>query len=208
MTCDLFAAGSGLVALPLPDGELLYAESVPLPDEPGALLRQLIDETPWRQETITLWGQSHLQPRLSAWYGDPQAIYTYSGMTLTPLPWTPLLSATRASVEGLAGHRFNSVLLNYYRDQNDSMGYHSDDEPELGDQPVIASLSLGAERPFLLKPKAGGAARAVKLVLKSGSLLVMQGNTQRNWKHGIAKERHPCGPRINLTFRAIVGQRP
>lgn len=207
MSLDLFDTEAQLITIPLPGGDLQYAESVPLLGDPEALLRRLIIEIPWRQETITVWGKSHLQPRLVAWFGDSRAPYTYSGISLSALPWTPILSGIKESVERLANNRFNSVLLNYYRDHRDSMGYHSDDEPELGERPVIASLSLGAERPFVLKPKDGRISRPVKITLKSGSLLIMKGSTQKNWKHGIGKESRPCGPRVNLTFRQIMEAR-
>ena len=108
-------------------------------------------------------------------------------------------------VEAIAGTEFNSVLLNFYRHHRDSIGLHSDDEPELGRQPIIASLSLGEERTFVLKHKTRKDLKSVRLKLASGSLLLMKGETQRYWKHGIEKEKHPCGPRINLTFRRICG---
>lgn len=168
------------------------------------LLTELIEATPWRQDKITVFGKQYLQPRLVAWYGDEAVSYTYSGLSLVALAWTDALIAVKRRIESVAGHRFNSVLLNYYRDQRDSMGMHSDDEPELGEQPVIASLSLGEERTLVLKHKYRKDVDTVKLPLASGSLLVMKGDTQRHWKHGIHKERRQCGPRVNLTFRAIV----
>ena len=123
---------------------------------------------------------------------------------MEPLPWTDTLAKVRAVVQDLADERFNSVLLNYYRDHRDSMGIHSDDEKELGPTPVIASLSLGATRTFVLKHKARPELKPVRLELPSGSLLLMKGLTQKNWKHGIDKQSRPCGPRVNLTFRRIV----
>jgi alkylated DNA repair dioxygenase AlkB len=185
----------------LPDADLLFFPQVELGSPYAGLLQALIDTTNWRHEEITVYGKSYLQPRLSAWYGDLS--YSYSGIRLEPMPWTPTLLDLKSRVEALTGHEFNSVLLNYYRDQNDSMGMHSDDERELGPQPVIASLSLGDERRFLLKHKTRGDLKTVKLALPAGSLLLMRGDTQQYWRHGINKEKHPCGPRINLTFRAI-----
>ena len=138
-----------------------------------------------------------------AWYGDSNSIYTYSGIKLAPLPWTDLLLQIKRRVEAAAVSSFNSVLLNYYRDNRDSMGFHSDDEPELGLRPTIASLTLGDERRFVLKHKRNGFVKPVRLRLASGSLLLMKGDTQQYWKHGIAKETRVCGPRINLTFRRI-----
>jgi len=187
--------------LPLADADLLFWRQVDLGRQYDSLLQELIKSTDWRQEEITVYGKSYLQPRLSAWHGDLS--YSYSGIRLEPLPWTPTLLDLKARVEALTEHEFNSVLLNYYRDQNDSMGMHCDDERELGPQPAIASLSLGDERTFLLKHKTRRDLKTVKLALPAGSLLLMQGDTQQYWRHGINKERHPSGPRINLTFRAI-----
>lgn len=187
--------------LELPDADLLFWRRVELGMPHGSLLQTLIDDTEWRQDRITVYGKSYLQPRLSAWYGD--LAYRYSGIRLEPRAWTPTLLEIKARVEALTGEPFNSVLLNYYRDQNDSMGMHSDDERELGRQPAIASLSLGEERTFLLRHKTRKDLKTVKLTLPPGSLLLMQGDTQQYWRHGINKERQSCGPRLNLTFRSI-----
>lgn len=187
--------------LPLPDADLLFWRQVDLGRPYHSLLQALIDTSDWRQEEITVYGKSYLQPRMSAWHGDLS--YSYSGIRLEPLPWTPTLLDLKTRVEALTEHQFNSVLLNYYRDQNDSMGMHSDDERELGSQPAIASLSLGDERRFLLKHKTRKDLKTVKLALPAGSLLLMRGDTQQYWRHGINKETRPCGPRINLTFRFI-----
>jgi alkylated DNA repair dioxygenase AlkB len=191
----------------VPDADVRWLQRLELPEPDDAVLARLIEETPWHQETITVWRRTYLQPRLTAWYGDAGARYRYSGLDLEPLPWTDLLSALRAAVEGAVGASFNSVLLNYYRDRSDSMGLHSDDEPELGPEPVIASLSLGATRTFMLKHRRRRDLDPVRLPLASGTLLVMQGSTQRNWKHGIAKQARPCGARVNLTFRRILPRR-
>ena len=195
-----------LVKIPMQDAEVSYQSEFVLASDRAAILRHLIAEVPWRQDNIVIWGKLHSQPRLVAWYGDPDCSYTYSGTTLSPLPWTNPLLDIRSRIESLTATTFNSVLLNYYRDNRDSMGFHSDDEPELGKEPVIASLSLGEERTFVLKHKVNKLAKPVRLRLESGSLLLMKGETQRYWKHGIAKESRPCGPRINLTFRRIVSQ--
>ena len=188
--------------LPLPDADLLLWRQVDLGRSYESLLQELIDTTDWRQEQITVYGKPYLQPRLSAWHGDLS--YSYSGIRLEPRPWTPTLLAIKARVEALTGQAFNSVLLNYYRNQSDSMGMHSDDERELGQQPAIASLSLGEQRTFLLKHKTRKDLKTVRLDLPPGSLLLMRADTQRHWRHGINKERKPCGPRLNLTFRAII----
>ena len=208
---DLFdGSGEVPVRLALAAAEVDYhARFDAWPAAPDAMLRELIDHIPWQQQTIRIAGQARLQPRLTAWYGDPGTRYTYSGLTLDPAPWTPLLAKIRASVEAVSGYAFNSVLLNHYRDERDAMGMHSDDEPELGERPVIASVSLGAVRTFVVQPRKGRAAEgasAFRLPLASGSLLLMAGDTQRNWKHGVDRERTPCGPRINLTFRRIIAR--
>jgi alkylated DNA repair dioxygenase AlkB len=200
---DLFSAGQELEPIPIRDAEV-YCLPQFLPIETAhTIMRQLIDEIPWRSECIVIWGKTFRQPRLMAWYGDAGKDYAYSGIHLKPLPWTRVLLDLKSRVEAVVGMEFNSVLLNYYRDQRDSMGLHSDDEPELGEQPVIASLSLGEERVFIFKHKTDKALKPVRLKLAPGSLLLMKGETQRHWKHGINKETRPCGPRVNLTFRRI-----
>jgi alkylated DNA repair dioxygenase AlkB len=149
-----------------------------------------------------------LQPRLTAWYGDATARYSYSGLDLTPQPWTPALLALRTQVEQATGVTFNSVLLNLYRTGQDSMGWHADDEPELGPEPVIASISLGATRRFRLRPRHSQQLphAPLGLDLPSGSLLVMRGTTQQHWQHAVPKTARPVGPRLNLTFRTIHAQ--
>ena len=151
-----------------------------------------------------MWDKTYLQPRLVAWYGDEGASYEYSGKRYEALPWTPLLLDLRERVEGAAAVRFNSVLLNYYRDQRDSVAMHSDDERELGSEPVIASLSLGETRTLVFRHKSDRAQKTMRLPLESGSLLLMKGPTQRCWQHGVPKETRPCGPRVNLTFRQVL----
>ena len=197
---DLFSSGSALLPIPIEDGELAMLSQLPLPLTNAEVLARLVEETPWRADTIVVYGKRHLQPRLTAWYGD--ARYTYSGLTLDPLPMTPLLAQLHAAVETVTGHRFNSVLLNYYRNGSDSMGMHSDDEPELGPQPVIASLSFGAVRTFILRHRFNK--RTVKIDLSDGSLLLMSGSLQTYWMHGINKTTRAILPRVNLTFRYIV----
>ncbi len=186
--------------MPLEDGALAFLARLPLAQDGAHIMAQLIAHTHWRCETITVWGKRHPQPRLTAWMGD--AAYRYSGITLAPAPFSPLVQTLRQAVEAASGQRFNSVLLNYYRDGRDSMGMHSDDEPELGARPVIASLSFGATRSFVLKHKTSG--RTVKIDLGDGNLLIMFEETQKNWLHGIPKLSRPCGPRLNLTFRNII----
>jgi alkylated DNA repair dioxygenase AlkB len=196
---DLFSTSAELLRIPIDDGELYFMQQLPLGHSNAEIMQRLRDETAWKAETIFLFGREVQQPRLSAWYGE--ARYTYSGRSFEPLPFTSLQLEIKQAVEAATGKRFNSVLLNYYRDGQDSMGFHSDDEPELGPQPAIASLSFGATRTFVLKHKKRP--QTVKLDLTDGSLLLMTGKLQHCWRHGINKERKPCGPRINLTFRLI-----
>ena len=141
-------------------------------------------------------------PRLEAWYGDEGASYTYSGLAHEPLPWTHELHELRSRVESETGASFNSVLANLYRDGNDSNGWHADDEDELGAEPIIASLSFGTPRRFLLRHRASR--ETVELALNPGSLLVMRGLTQQCWQHSIPKQRAVHQARINLTFRRVV----
>jgi alkylated DNA repair dioxygenase AlkB len=191
-------------AIDLPDADLLFLERVDLGGDRDELLQELIEATPWQAEDIVVFGRTYPQPRLVAWYGDAGANYTYSGVRHDPLPWTATLQRLRERIQTLAGSPFNSVLLNYYRDGRDSMGLHADDEPELGPEPVIASLSLGAERKIVFQHRQRRDVDNLNLPLPHGSLLVMRGATQRHWKHGIRKLRRPCGPRLNLTFRRIL----
>jgi alkylated DNA repair dioxygenase AlkB len=203
-TLDLFDLPTEWETVPMPDAEVRVLSSFYCKPETGAFMRRLLEETPWRQETITLWVKQHLQPRLTAWYGDPGRGYAYSGVVLEPLPWTETLSHIKTDVERATGCRFNSVLLNLYRNEDDSVGWHSDAEPELGPHPAIASLSFGATRTFRMRHKSRKEQKQVALDLADGSLLLMAGPTQRHWQHAVMKERSHCGPRINLTFRTIV----
>lgn len=190
----------------LPGGELDYYPEMALPWAPETLFDTLKRELAWRSESITLFGKQMLQPRLIAWYGDAGASYGYSGKRHEPQPWTACLSELRQCLESQLDTRFNSVLANLYRDERDSMGLHADNEPELGAQPVIASLSLGETRVFRLRHVHDRSLKPLRLALPSGSLLVMRGDTQQNWKHEIPKSTKPCGPRINLTFRYVAPQ--
>lgn len=193
-----------LEQVPIPDGELLFQSRCDLGADPDALFEQLMAETAWREETITVFGKTHPQPRLIAWYGDAAARYTYSGIQHDPLPWTASLAAMRDRLQATTGANYNSVLLNLYRNERDSMGLHADDEPELGPEPVIASVSLGEQRSIYFQHRHRRDVKNLNLPLPSGSLLVMRGATQCNWKHGLRKLTRPCGPRINLTFRWII----
>ncbi|MEN3278665.1 MAG: hypothetical protein V7631_4455 [Massilia sp.] len=197
---DLFPPSATLVPIPIEDGVLALQQQLALPYSNEDILKRLLAQTPWRAETVVVFGKRHLQPRLTAWYGE--ASYTYSGLRLEPLPWTPLLGELRAAVEAACGARFNSVLLNLYRNGRDSMGMHSDDEPELGPEPLIASLSYGTARTFILRHKRNK--QTLRLPLGDGTLLLMAGTLQQNWLHGINKSARALGARLNLTFRYIA----
>lgn len=179
-------------------GTLEYHEAFFGKDEADALFESLKTETPWKQERSRM-GPF---PRLTAWYADAGLKYSYSGVTHEAISWTPTLLEVRKRVEKGSGVPFNSVLLNFYRDGQDSIGYHSDAETELGVNPVIASISLGAVRQFVLKHVKKREKR--KIDLAHGSLLVMGGTCQQHWVHGVPKTKTAVGQRINLTFRHIV----
>lgn len=159
-------------------------------------------EVPWEQHRLRVFGREVASPRLSCWIGDADAVYTYSGTRFEPRAWTPALTELRDAVSIQCGEIYNSVLCNLYRDGRDAMGWHSDSEPELGAAPVIASLSFGAARRFRLRHKRDRALR-VEFDLAPGSLLLMAGATQRNYRHDLPRTARPVAPRINLTFRRI-----
>lgn len=163
---------------------------------------QLQHEIPWQQDDITLFGKTHPQPRLTALFGNEGKPYSYSNIVMQPHRWNPLLTFIKEEIEKVSGVTFTTVLLNYYRDGKDSNGWHADNEKELGTNPVIASVSFGAERFFHLQYNLDKNIKQ-KILLEHGSLLLMQGQTQHFWKHQIPKTAKPIGPRINLTFRVI-----
>ena len=164
----------------------------------------LLRETAWRDETITMFGRQVMQPRRTALYGNGGLTYRYSGRTMHPLPWTPTLMLLKAIAEQHADTSFTTVLINLYRNGADSMGWHRDNERELGPEPVIASISLGATRMFQCKHRTDSTQR-LSLPLHHASVLVMKGAMQEHWYHQVPKERGVAEPRINLTFRRIVG---
>lgn len=189
-------------SIELPDAALDYYPGWVDSETADAWLEDLVSATPWSQPEIRIYGRQVAVPRMVAWYGDADAGYRYSGLRHDPLAWTPLLQDIRERLQNETGQRFNGVLLNLYRDGRDAMGWHSDDEPELGDCPTVASLSLGAERRFDLRRKGSGRIQH-SLVLAHGSLLVMRGTTQHHWQHQIARTSKVLQPRLNLTFRLI-----
>ena len=188
--------------LDLPDADVRLWRPAFQSAEADALLTLLRARIDWQQEDIVIFGESRRVPRLVAWHGDPGTAYTYSGTAHEPLPWTPELQRIRQRVEELTAQCFNSVLLNLYRDGNDGMGWHADDEPELGREPVIASVSFGATRRFKLRHRRSRMA-ASTLELAHGDLLLMAGQTQHAYVHAVPKTARPVGTRVNLTFRWV-----
>lgn len=189
-----------------PDADLRLFTGVFSETESERLFAELREAIAWRQDSITIGGRPVLTPRLTAWYGDPGAVYRYSGVTLVPMVWIDPLSEIRKRVEAVTEAGYNSVLANLYRDGRDSVGWHSDDEPELGGP--IASVSFGAVRRFVLRHKKRKDAPEIELWLPAGSVLLMQGPTQCYWRHRLPKTARPVGPRINLTFRTILEPSP
>jgi alkylated DNA repair dioxygenase AlkB len=184
-------------------GEVLYHPSWLNPPEADHLFRCLLAELVLTLHEVNVFGTKR-QPRLSEWYGTPEATYRYSGRTFTPKPPPEALSRLMVDVSQAVHRPLNGVLANLYRDGNDSMGAHADNEPELGPDPVIASLSFGAVRRFVMRPIRKGVAPARDILLGHGSLLVMRGAVQTGYKHELPKSKAVHGPRLNLTFRTIL----
>ena len=183
------------------DGVLDYAEAFLDSAEADQVFGILRDTLDWHEDLIRIGSRVITAPRRVVWHGDPGAVYRYSGTVHEPLPWTPVLLTLRARVESLCGQAFNSVLGNLYRDGGDAMGWHADNERELGPAPCIASLSLGAERRFEIRHNR--TREALGMPLAHGSLLLMHGPFQAHWKHRIPRQPGLAAPRINLTFRTI-----
>lgn len=198
----LFAPASTRRHFDLPDAEIWLDPDWLPSDLASRLFERMMEEVPWRQDRITLYGKTHNVPRLNAWYGDPGRVYVWSGIRMEPTPWVGAVGEVKARLEETLGQRFNSALLNLYRDGQDSVAWHADDEPELGSDPIIASVSLGATRTFRLRHNEG-AHDPVSLQLGHGSLLFMGGRTQRCWQHCIPRRVRIHEPRINLTFRQM-----
>lgn len=205
MDTDLFGNSPEEIIRVTDDGlDISYWETYLSKNETKEFLTQLLEETIWQQPEIWMFGRLVKTPRLTAWHGDEKATYKYSGIVNRPLAWTPPLLKLRNLVESTTNKKYNSVLLNLYRNGNDYLSWHSDNEAELGLYPTIASISLGAPRTFSLRPKLTSISqKRFDLVLASGSLLCMKGNTQALWDHSIKKEPKILEPRINLTFRSV-----
>ena len=189
--------------LPLLDGEVYFKTSVFDDVDSQSLFNALYDSTAWQQQRIRMFGKSVLMPRLVAWHADTGIHYRYSGHTAPHNDWTPALLRIKSTAENICNCTFNGALLNLYRNGNDSLSWHSDDEYSLGAEPTIASFSFGCTRLFQMKHKTK-TIPIVNLELTPGSLLVMLRLTQKHWKHCIPKNKNVTGPRINVTFRSIL----
>jgi alkylated DNA repair dioxygenase AlkB len=188
------------------DGVAEYLGKICSPEESPTLFDDLLATSPWQQDEVVIFGQRRILSRKVAWMGDAGFTYSYSGTSKTAAPWSPALLGIRERVEQLCAHRFNSCLMNLYHNGSEGMGWHSDDEKTLGENPLIASVSFGAERVFKLKHRESK--EIVSVLLENGSLLVMKGATQHHWIHAMPKTKKITTPRINLTFRLFVGSQP
>ncbi len=202
---DKIAALPAFEALPLEDAQIFYLAEFLEKEQADKLLKSLSHSLKWQQDEILMFGKSIPIPRLQAWYGDAEAHYRYSGLDLAPTSWTTELEQLRTQLQHLSGQPFNAVLANLYRDGQDSVGWHSDNEPELGPEPIIASVSLGAERRFCLRHKKHKT-RQFNIKLPHGSLLLMAAGTQQHWVHALPKQKTISAARINLSFRNIINK--
>lgn len=185
------------------DGEYWFMRDFLSEDQAIQQESLLLNTIEWKQEEVYVFGKKYKEPRKTAWYGDENCVYSYAGKKNHPVPWTEELFQLKSDIEALiSGVVFNSVLLNQYRDGNDKMGWHSDNEKELGKNPIIASVSLGATRFFDLKHRRIKSLKK-RLELPSGSLLIMCGSTQENWLHQVPRQKKVKDSRINLTFRTV-----
>lgn len=178
---------------------VLYEDFLPTHEEVFSTLRKQVS---WRQDTVEVWNKVHNVPRLQQWFGDEGLTYKWSGIQMQPQTWTPSLLEVKQQLQEDLGLSFNSALCNLYRDGQDTVGWHADNEPELGRHPVIASLSLGATRDFILR-KTSNPSEKIKVELKPGSLLVMSGDIQEKWQHSLPRRKNVTQERINVTFRTV-----
>ncbi len=185
------------------DGEAFLFENVFSKEESDQYFERLQTEIVWRHEPIKIFGQSVMQPRLTAWCGEADKTYRYSGLLMTPQAWSPSLIEIKKRIETFAPVVFTNALLNFYRNERDSMGWHRDNEKELGLNPVIGSVSFGATRRFDFRHYNEKSLKC-SVQLTNGSFLLMKGSTQHNWEHSIQKSSRPIGPRLNLTFRVLI----
>jgi alkylated DNA repair dioxygenase AlkB len=190
------------ISFDLPNAIIEYYPNFFETEKANLLFEKLLNEIPWQQDNITVFGKTHPQPRLTALFGNEGKPYSYSNIVMQPHSWNPLLMFIKNEVEEVVNENFTTVLLNLYRDGKDSNGWHADNEKELGRNPVIASVSFGTERAFHLQHNSIPEAK-LKITLEHGSLLIMKGETQHFWKHQLPKTAKPISSRINLTFRII-----
>ena len=201
---DLFSntTSNNFININIPDGDVSICLNLFSAQESDKFFEVLKNEIAWKQEQINFFGKTHDIPRLTAWYGDFGKSYSYAGISVEPSSWTDTLLQIKEKIESVSNVKFNSVLLNRYRSGNDGVSWHSDDEPELGVNPIIGSVSFGQSRPFHLKHKDLEGVKE-KVTLEHGSYLLMKGETQHKWLHQIPKSKKEMGERINLTFRII-----
>lgn len=185
------------------NADRLYWPAFLTNEESSRYLGSIVEALHWQQRTLRVYNKDHLTPRLVAWCAEPGVKYSYSGDTTPQQDWPSALVQLKSKVERICNTRFNGALLNYYRDGEDSMGWHCDDEASLGEQPIIASLSLGAERTFQFRPKPPLTGERIDLQLDNGSLLLMSGNTQKFWQHALPKRKRIQQARLNITFRYV-----
>jgi alkylated DNA repair dioxygenase AlkB len=190
------------ITFDLPDADLEYYPNFFDFEKANELFEQLKTNVTWQQDEITIFGKTINQPRLTALYGNQGKPYSYSNIVMQPHSWSPLIMFIKNEIETVCNQNFTTVLLNYYRNGNDSMGWHADDEKELGRNPIIASVSFGAERVFQMKHNTIPNLKQ-NIILEHGSLLLVKGTTQHFWKHQIPKTSKPIAGRINLTFRIL-----
>lgn len=187
----------------MPDGEVAIYRNFFNKVESDQIFQELLSKIKWRQDKMKLYGKEFELPRLTAWYGDDGKSYTFSRIPMNPDAWTHTLLSVKSRIEEVTQAKFNSVLLNLYRTERDGVSWHSDDEPELGKNPMIASVSFGETRRFQLRHKLDKSLDKVEITLTHGSLLIMKGSTQHFWQHQIPKSAKSLRERINLTFRII-----
>lgn len=183
------------------NGEYIYFPNFLDRDTANDFLEAFKNTIEWKQESMNMYGKQVLFPRLTAWYGDNDKPYSFSGITLNPHPWSNEIRKIKELIEPICEVEFNSVLLNLYRDGNDSISWHTDAEKELGKNPLIASVNFGAERKFQIRHNETNEMH--EIILKNGSLLIMKGELQHFWKHQVPKQKGIIKERINLTFRVI-----
>ncbi|MBE9104504.1 alpha-ketoglutarate-dependent dioxygenase AlkB [Nostoc cf. edaphicum LEGE 07299] len=188
--------------LSMPDAEVTFYRNFFNQQESDELFQTLLNEIKWRQDKMKIYGKEVNLPRKTAWYGNRNISYKFSGIHLDPEPWIPTLLKVKEKVDEIAKVNFNSVLLNLYRDGNDGISWHTDAEPELGNNPVIGSVSFGGARRFMFRHKHNQDLKT-EIELIDGSFLLMAGATQHFWQHQIPKTSKRVKPRINLTFRVI-----